>query len=149
MKAAVDKPLVTQVQEFLRSHSGHESNLAGKALPFSAALQKAMAKRNISGPELYNSIAIDRKLYSKIMHNPNYTPSKVTIILLCLGLQLTLEEAAELLALAGYTLSQCSVRDLIVTYCLQHRIYDTFEVNDLVEHFGGGTLYRWLNEKPT
>jgi hypothetical protein len=49
-----------------------------------------------------------------------------------IALQLSLDEAKDLLASAGYALSRSSKMDIIVAYFLQNKIYDMFEINDVL-----------------
>ena len=47
-----------------------------------------------------------------------------------IALELSLDEAKDLLASAGFALSRSSKTDLIIAYFLQNRIYDMFKIND-------------------
>lgn len=46
-----------------------------------------------------------------------------------IALELSLDEAKDLLASAGFALSRSSKTDIIVAYFLQNKIYDMFELN--------------------
>ena len=47
---------------------------------------------------------------------------KVNVLRLCIGLQLTINEGEELMRSAGYAFSEAEIEDVIVKYCLIHRI---------------------------
>lgn len=86
--------------------------------------------------EVYKKAGIDRKLFSKIRSNTEYQPKKKTAFALCLSLQLNINEAESLLRSAGYTFSNSHILDLIIQYCIEHRIYDLCEVNFVLDHYG-------------
>ena len=49
-----------------------------------------------------------------------------------IALELTPDEARELLMKAGYALSHSSKTDIVVEYCLTHGNYDIFEINEVL-----------------
>jgi hypothetical protein len=53
-----------------------------------------------------------------------------------IALELTLDEAKDLLACAGFALSRSSKVDIIVAYLLQNKIYDMFEINEILYEYG-------------
>ena len=53
-----------------------------------------------------------------------------------IALELYLDEAKDLLGSAGFALSRSSKTDVIVTYFLQNKIYDMFEINDVLDTYG-------------
>ena len=86
--------------------------------------------KNLKDSDVYNKVNIDRRLFSKIRSNINYHPSKDTVILLCIALNLNEDEAVELLDSASYTLPKNNVFDLIIRYCFIEHIYDINTIND-------------------
>ena len=90
--------------------------------------------------KVYKSAGIDRRLFSKIRSDMLYTPSKKTVIALCLALELSRAEADSLLSSAGYSLSRASDSDLVIAFCIERREYNIFEVNEVLDHFGFETL---------
>lgn len=85
---------------------------------------------------VYRRAFLDRRIFSKIRNDGDYHPSKETAISLALSLKLDKNKAEELLASAGYTLSRSSSFDLIISFCIEHEIYDLFDVNSILEYFG-------------
>ena len=65
---------------------------------------------------------------------------KKTILALAIALKLNLDDTKDLLASAGYALTNNSRFDLIVCFCLENGIYDIFEVNALLFRFDQPTL---------
>lgn len=94
-----------------------------------------MHERDITTAMIYKRCYIDRKLISKITNRSNYHPSKNTMLALCLGLQLSMPEAVDFLALGGFSFSNTSKFDLIMEYMLTNEIYDVRFVNEMLEKY--------------
>jgi len=86
--------------------------------------------------EIYKKALIDRRLFSKIRSNKNYIPAKKTVIALCLALELNRAEADTLLSSAGYSLSRADDYDLVIAFCIEKKIFDFFDINEALNHFG-------------
>ncbi len=99
---------------------------------FSQRLLRMIDERNLKDSEVYIKANVDRRHFSKIRKDVNYTPNKKTVLAFTIALQLSLDEAKDLLASAGYALSRSSKMDIIVAYFLQNKIYDMFEINDVL-----------------
>lgn len=106
-----------------------------KEKKFQTMLFEFIDRKNLKDSEVYNKVGIDRKLFSKIRSNENYHPSKETIILLGLSLELTEDELLKLLESASYSLSKNNIFDLIIRFCFMEHIYDLFTVNELLEGY--------------
>ena len=103
---------------------------------FSQSLLRMIDQRGLSDAEVYKRANVDRRLFSKIRKDENYRPRKKTAIAFVLALHLNLDEALDLLKRAGYTLSHSEVFDIIVEYCIVHKMYDIQDVNDCLNEFG-------------
>ncbi len=99
---------------------------------FSQRLLRMIDERNLKDSEVYIKANVDRRHFSKIRKDVNYTPNKKTVLAFTIALELSLDEAKDLLASAGYALSRSSKMDIIVAYFLQNKIYDMFEINDVL-----------------
>lgn len=86
--------------------------------------------------DVYKKAHIDRRLFSKIRSNKKYIPCKKTVLALCLALELDREEADVLLSSAGYSLSHADDYDLAIAFCIDKKLFDFFEVNEVMAHFG-------------
>ena len=88
--------------------------------------------------EVYKAAQVDKRLFSKMVSNREYKPSKDTAIALALALELSLEEATDMLSRAGYTFSHSNKRDIIIEFFFREKVYNLMDANDV--------LYR-LNQK--
>ena len=102
---------------------------------FQTLLFKYIDDRNLNDSDVYNKVHIDRRLFSKIRSDNNYHPSKETVILLGLSLELNEEEIEELLKSASYSLPKNNYYDLIIRFCFINKIYDIISVNDLLDEY--------------
>lgn len=99
---------------------------------FVDALMIHMRRQNLQPASLYKVAHIDRKLFSKIVSDRNYKPSKDTAIALILALNLNLDEANDMLERAGYTFSHSSKRDIIIEYFIREKIYNINDINEVL-----------------
>lgn len=102
---------------------------------FQTTLFNMIDERGLIDSDVYNKVHIDRRLFSKIRNDSNYHPSKETIILLGLSLELDEEEIEKLLDSASYSLPRNNHYDLIIRFCFMKGIYKLTEVNDLLASY--------------
>ena len=97
-------------------------------------------RRGLSDPDVYNKANIDRKHFSKIRSNVDYTPSKKTALALAIALELNIDETRDLLARAGLALSPSKTFDRIIEYCIETSNYDIYEINCILFKYDQPTL---------
>ena len=102
---------------------------------FQKVLFKFIDDRNLKDSDVYNKVNIDRRLFSKIRSDIDYHPSKETVILLGLSLELNEVEFEELLESAAYSLPKNNTYDLIIRFCFINKIYDLFQVNEFLDEY--------------
>ena len=107
---------------------------------FQTKLFKYIDRRNLKDSDVYNKVNIDRRLFSKIRSNKEYHPSKETIILFGIALELSEEEIEDLLRSASYSLPKNTIFDLIIRFCFKERIFNISQVNELLYNYNCKTL---------
>ncbi|MBQ3295609.1 MAG: hypothetical protein IJH00_03895 [Erysipelotrichaceae bacterium] len=109
---------------------------------FSDTVLKLIDEKGLKDSDVYNSINMDRRLFSK-MRNNSYTPSKQTALSLCIALKLDLEQSNDLLRKAGYALSHSNMADVIVEYFIKNKIYDIYTIDEALLHYDQKLLGRY------
>ena len=105
-------------------------------MTFSEQLRTMMIERDLYGPDIYKKVNMDRKLFSKISSRSDYHPSKETAVLICIGLELSMEETQKLLASAGFVLTENSRFDAAIMRLIDRGIYNIYDINEALDSCG-------------
>lgn len=103
---------------------------------FQTLLFKMIDERGLKDSDVYNKVGMSRKTFSKIRTLEDYHPSRETVILLGLSLELSISEMEELLDSAAYSLPRNNAADLIIRFACQSKIYNVMEVNEMLDEYG-------------
>lgn len=120
----------------------HIMELRLKRKTFVQKLEEHIKNKGLLSIDIYKPAHVDRKLFSKIICNKEYQPSKDTAIALALGLRLSLPDVQELLGSAGYTLSRSIKRDIIIEYFIKEGIYSIDKINAVLYSLNEKTIGR-------
>ncbi|MDD6024491.1 MAG: macro domain-containing protein [Oscillospiraceae bacterium] len=112
-----------------------EDFLKQKDAGFAETLVGLIERSGRKNSEVYKKANVDKKLFSKIINNVNYHPSKETAVAFAIALELDLDGAKDLIARAGYALTHSSKFDIIVEYFILHGNYNVFEINETLFAF--------------
>ena len=93
-------------------------------------------QRHMTNAEFYKKAHIDRRHFSKMLNNYYYCPSRNTVFLMCLGLELNMQQMRDFLPLLGYSYSTDIETDIIVGYLIENKIYDIDLCNEVLIKFG-------------
>ena len=102
---------------------------------FQTLLFKYIDERDLKDSDVYNKVHLDRRLFSKIRNDIDYHPSKETVILLGISLELSEDEIEYLLESASYSLPKNNYYDLIIRFCFKEKIYDLKTINDFLDEY--------------
>lgn len=115
------------IDDYLNNHNNYSD--------FQTTLFNFIDKKNLKDSDVYNKVHIDRRLFSKIRGDKNYHPSKETIILLAISLELDEKELEQLLDSASYSLPKNNKYDLIIRFCFINKIFKLTDVNELLYEY--------------
>lgn len=117
----------SNINDYINKHNEYSD--------FQTMLFKLIDDRKLKDSEVYNKVHIDRRLFSKIRSDKNYHPSKETIILLAIALELSEEELDNLLDSASYSLPKNNKYDLIIRFCFINKIFKLSDINELLDDY--------------
>lgn len=106
---------------------------------FSERLLCLIDESGMTDVEVYKRAGIDRKLFSKIRTDKNYHPKIRVVYAFIFVLRLNLDDARDLLASAGYSISPASKFDLVMEFCIMEG-YDIDTVNGILYEMGMDVL---------
>ncbi|MBQ8666099.1 MAG: macro domain-containing protein [Lachnospiraceae bacterium] len=97
---------------------------------FQERLFQLIDRSGLDDVTVYKKANITKKVFSDIKTKKNYKPSKKTAVAFIIALELSMDEAQDLLSRAGFALSPSSRFDLIVGYFISHGNYDMMTINE-------------------
>ena len=119
-----------------RENSSLDDVLNNTGEDLKTMIMRLMRERDMDPPDVYNKIFLDRRVFSSILCKKDHTPKKTTVLGLALAFELDVPTTRELLEKAGYALSPSDKVDLLIEFCLKHKIYDIIEINNELEKRG-------------
>ena len=83
---------------------------------------------------IYKKAGVSKQVFSKILSGT--IPTKLTLVSLCIGLELPLRTARELIDSAGYSLTKSMLFDAIIIRFMSNGIYDYDLINSELNEYG-------------
>ena len=117
-------------------HETIDEEIKSKKESFSEFLFKLIDEKHLTDAYVYRKAGIIRKIFSDIRNKSDYFPSKKTIVAIIFALELSIEDALELLSRAGYTLSPSSDFDLVVTHFISLKNFDQQKIDEELDRRG-------------
>ena len=111
---------------------------------FAEKLIKLIDAKGMDDVACYKRANVSKQTWHKLMTDKNYKPNKKTAVSFAIALELTLEETQNLLSSVGFVLSDSSLSDIIIKYCLENSIYDVFEIDSVLFKYDQETLFSTL-----
>ena len=111
---------------------------------FAQKLIKLIDAKGMDDVACYKRANVSKQTWHKLMTDKNYKPNKKTAVSFAIALELTLEETQNLLSSVGFVLSDSSLSDIIIKYCLENSIYDIFEIDSVLFKYDQETLFSTL-----
>ena len=112
--------------------AGLEEFLKYRDESFKEMLNRLILERNVSSSEIYKAANVSRAVFSNIFTKKGYRVRKGTALALAVALKLDLKDTKAFLAKAGHAMSHAFRQDLVVEYCIVHKIYNIFEINEIL-----------------
>ena len=140
----IDDPLYNQyrdwieIKKLIRDYKYETIDDAFKSRKDSFAdfLFKLIDEKHLTDAYVYGKAGIIRKIFSDIRNKSDYFPSKKTIVAIIFALELSIEDALELLSRAGYILSPSSDFDLVVTHFISLKNFDQQKIDEELDRRG-------------
>ena len=112
-------------------------------MTFSEKLLQLIDDKGRKPAEVYAKAGLTRSHFAKIRADKGYHPTKKTALAFAIALHLDLDETADLLKRAGYSLSHSNESDLIVEFFIGRGIYNIDEINNQLDIRGHKPLTNW------
>ena len=111
---------------------------------FAQKLIKLIDAKGMDDVACYKRANVSKQTWHKLMTDKNYKPNKKTAVSFAIALELTLQETQNLLSSLGFVLSDSSLSDVIIKYCLENSVYDVFEIDSVLFKYDQETLFSTL-----
>ena len=128
--SVADRPSPDRLEENAPPSLSLEDILRQSECSFSAYLRDLLKECGCKPSVVYKRAEISKQLFSRIINNEDYRPSKDTVIQLALGMQLDLPQTQKLLEKAGFMLARNNKTDLAVRYFIERKIYNVTLINE-------------------
>lgn len=100
---------------------------------FTVLLLKLIDQARLKDSEVYTIAGISRQHFSKMRSDPEYQPKKETVLKLTIALKLRWDAAQKLADSAGYSISEASLYDCVIKFCLLNKIYEPLIIDQFLE----------------
>ena len=109
---------------------------------FAEVLEDIREKKGLSKHQVCERCCIDKTQYNRLLGIRKESisrPSKETVYKICIGLELSYEEAMDLREKAGYY--NCDYEDDLIEHCLKNSYYNKDEIDSSLKYYGYKPLF--------
>ena len=99
---------------------------------FKDCLLDFIIQKDIDNAKVWKTSNLTKGQFSKIMCGDTKIPKKDTVLCLCIGLHLTVEESEILLASANMAFNPFEKRDMLIKQCIDNEQFDFFSINAML-----------------
>ena len=117
-----------------------EARLKESRETFTQMLRRIMMEKDLTGPDVYKRVFMDKKTFNKIINDAQHQPSRRSALQIAIGLRLNLEETRDLIARAGYAFNPGSRFDVVLSYMIENGNYNIIEIDTVLFKFTEMTL---------
>ena len=103
---------------------------------FHDKFMRHLIESEMNNSDIYRRAGISKQVFSNILSNKDMIPTKNTLVSLCIGLELSFDDAKELIESAGYSLSRSIAFDSIVVKHIRQEDYDLNSINIELYEYG-------------
>ena len=136
----ITQPLTAPLPQFAPIGKSLEDRLKEHSETFTQALRRIMMEQNLSGPDVYKRVFMDKKTFNKIINDTQHQPSKRSALQLAIALRLNLDEARDFIGKAGYAFSPSNRFDVVLSYMIENKNYNIIEIDAVLFEFTETTL---------
>jgi O-acetyl-ADP-ribose deacetylase len=108
---------------------------------FQVLLFRFIDQKQLTDAEVYKKAFISRQHFSKIRSDQFYIPKKETVMKFIVALELTMSEAEDILAVAGYAFATSFWLDVVILYCVEEHIFDALKIDTFLIEKGQPPLF--------
>lgn len=102
---------------------------------FKNKLLNYIDSKNLKDSDVYKRADISRQVFNNIINIKGYKPARNTVFRLILALELTNEEADDLLTSIGYFFSDYWIEDIYIKLCLENKFYNVDKIFKEIKAF--------------
>ena len=107
---------------------------------FTKNFKKMLAKYGISEEAAFENLDISEEIWKKICKG-NFLPSKNLILSLALTAQLSYDDTEEMLAYGYEQFDYTIVKDVVISYLLQNKVYAPYMITAALEEYKVSNLF--------
>ncbi|MCI7797088.1 MAG: macro domain-containing protein [Mollicutes bacterium] len=138
--ATIDDGLQERLTSYITSNysSKNERKDITKAinnLEFVETIRKFQKSTLTSDDELILRGNLSSKLFSKLVNDSSYIPSKNVVFSFGIAMKLNENELSSLLNSCGYALNKTNLLDLIVCFYIDSNLYDVYKINNALFNY--------------